>query len=274
MTLSHDAKNRLAFLGGGNMAEALLRGLLDTELYTGDQITVSDVSAERLALLSERYGVVTTTKNVEAAKGAGILVVSVKPGLVRTVLEEIASHTPKKLLLSIAAGVPLAKLQQWAPKGHWVRVMPNTPALVGAGMSALYAAAEVTAEERAAALAIFAAVGRAVELTGEHLFDAVTALSGSGPAYVFLFLEALADGAVKMGLPRELARELAAQTVFGSARMALESGLHSGALKDQVTSPGGTTIAAVAVLEAAGFRGAVIQAVEAAAKRSRELGDS
>jgi pyrroline-5-carboxylate reductase len=162
-------------------------------------------------------------------------------------------------------------MQAEAPKARLVRVMPNTPALVGEGMSALCAGASVTAADRRRALEIFSAVGRAVEVASESLLDAVTGLSGSGPAFVFLFLEALSDGGVQAGLPRPLANELAAQTVLGAAKLALTSGTHLGALKDMVTSPGGTTIAGVAALESGAFRGTVIRAIEAAANRSKEL---
>jgi pyrroline-5-carboxylate reductase len=262
---------RVAFLGGGNMAEALIRGLLAAKYCAPADLVVSDVAAPRLADLKKRFGV-TTAANAAAAAMAETVVVAVKPGQVRDVLRACGSALAGKLVLSIAAGVSLAALRAAAPQARFVRVMPNTPALVGAGMSVLVAGEGVGAAERKRALQIFTSVGKAVEAAAESQLDAVTGLSGSGPAYVFVLLEALADGGVKAGLPRALARDLAAQTVFGSAKLALESGKHPAELKDQVASPGGTTIAGLHALETAGFRAAAIEAVLAATERSKELG--
>ncbi len=268
-----EQNDTIAFLGGGNMAEALLRGLLAGGSAQAQSITVSDVSEDRLRHLAATYGVRTAGRNAEAAAAGQTLVVAVKPGLVGPVLSECGDLTGK-LVVSIAAGVSMAALGAAAAGAHVVRVMPNTPSLVGAGMSVFFAAPEVPPAARERTRDLLGAVGRVAEVPQESLLDAVTGLSGSGPAYVFLFLEALADGGVRMGLPRPLARELAAQTVFGAAKLALETGTHPGELKDQVTSPGGTTIAGIAALEAAGFRSAVLEAVAAATRRSRELGNS
>ncbi len=255
------------------MAEAILRGLLATKAYKPGEIVVSDASSARLTTLSKGYGVATVPSNRQAAEAASAVVIAVKPGQVAGVLAECADTLHGKLVISIAAGVSLTSLADCAPGARIVRVMPNTPALVGQGMSVLCAAKGVTQKEMKTAKDIFAAVGRTEILTDEGLMDAVTGLSGSGPAFAYLFIEALADGGVAAGLSRDMAKQLAAQTLIGAGVMALESGEHTGELKDRVTSPGGTTIAGVFALETGGFRGVVMSAVKAAAKRSRELGE-
>ncbi len=262
---------RIAFLGGGNMAEALIRGLLEQKRYGPADICVSDISGDRLAFLRDTYGVNTAPANRDAAADADVVVLAVKPHQINAVVKECAAELTGRLVVSIAAGVSLEAMLATGVKARFVRVMPNTPALIGAGVSALCGAADVSPEDMTLVRDIFSAVGRAVDLPAESLMDAVTGLSGSGPAYVFLFIEALADGGVKAGLPRPLALELAAQTVAGAARLVAESGKHPGELKDMVTSPAGTTIAGVHTLEKHAFRGAVTSAVEAAAQRSREL---
>ncbi len=264
---------KLSFLGGGNMAEALVRGLLGAKLLEPSQITVSDVDEKRLRHLEKTYGVATTASNANAAKGKDILIIAVKPQSMTAVLEEIrgvvASST---VIVSIAAGVPLSALQKILGSGlKLVRVMPNTAALVLEGASAMCATPEVGELELDMARQVFGAVGRAM-VVGEELMDAATGLNGSGPAYVFIFIEALADAGVKQGLSREAALTLAAQTVLGGARMVLELGRHPAELKDMVTSSGGTTAAGVHALEQGGFRAAVMNAVEAATRRSKELG--
>jgi len=265
---------KIAFLGTGNMAEALIKGLLRANAAAPGEIACAEPREARRREIEQRYGVRAVASNREAIAGADVVLLSVKPQVIEGVLDEIAADVGTgKLVVSIAAGVPIAAIARRLPAGaRIVRTMPNTPALAGAGAAALSAAPEVPAEDLQLAKRIFEAVGTAV-IVAEPLLDAVTGLSGSGPAFVFLFIEALADGGVKAGLARPDALALAAQTVLGSAKLVLESGEHPGRLKDQVTSPGGTTIAGVHALEKAGFRGAVIDAVEAAARRSRELGE-
>lgn len=265
---------QIAFLGGGNMAEALIRGLLSQRLYSPGAIAVSDIAAARVAYLRDEFGVGAVTSNAEVAAAAPIVVLAVKPQHARAVLSEVRSQLTGKLAISIVAGLTLKALTDVVPEARWVRAMPNTPALVQAGMTVVCPAAGIGPADRKHALDIFRAVGRAVEIEQETLLDAVTGLSGSGPAYVFLFLEALADGGVQAGLPRGLAMELAIQTVLGSAKLAQETARHPGELKDQVASPGGTTIAGIAALERAAFRSAVMQAVDAATARAKELGSS
>jgi pyrroline-5-carboxylate reductase len=264
---------RLAFIGGGNMAEALLRGILAAKRLTPDQVVVTDVREDRLAVLHTIYGVATTTDNAEAAAGAETVLLAVKPQVMPRALEELRrAVTEQQLVISIAAGIATVTIEAaFLRPVRVIRVMPNTPALVLEGVSALCRGAQATAEDLQAARHLLEAVGTVVTVD-EGLMDAVTGLSGSGPAYIFLVIEALADGGVKVGLPREVAQALAAQTVRGAARMVLETGQHPGALKDMVASPGGTTIAGLHALEQGAVRAALINAVEAAAKRSRELG--
>ena len=266
-------KKKIAFLGAGNMAEALVKGLLGAGVATPAEIVCAEPRADRREELRKKYGVAVTASNAEAASQAGIVLLSVKPQEMDAVLAEIApSVDASKLVVSVAAGVTISAIaRRLGPGARIIRTMPNTPALVGAGASALARGPNATDADAAQALVLFQAVGTAV-VVGEHLLDAVTGLSGSGPAYVFLAIEALSDGGVKAGLPRDVATKLAAQTIVGAGRMVLETGEHPGRLKDQVTSPGGTTIAGVHALEAAGFRAALIAAVEAATRRSKELG--
>jgi pyrroline-5-carboxylate reductase len=264
---------RVVFLGTGNMAEALLKGLLREGTADPEEIVCAEPRPERREEIANRYGVEVTGDNRAAAADGDLLVLSVKPQLVEPVLAEIAPVAGGKLVVSIAAGVSLATLARGLPAGaRIVRTMPNTPALVGAGATALTGGPHATEADLTVARALFEAVGTVV-VVDEPLLDGVTGLSGSGPAYVFLAIEAMADGGVKAGLPRAVAVALAAQTVLGAARLVLETGRHPGELKDMVTSPGGTTIAGVQALEARGFRAALIEAVEAAARRSRELGE-
>ncbi len=268
-------RKKIAFLGTGNMAEALVKGLLRAGTATADEIVCTEPRAERREELRARHHVAVTASNVEAVRQAQLLVLSVKPQMMDALLDEIAEAVDhSKLVISIAAGVPISALARRLGAGsRIIRTMPNTPALVGQGATALSRGAHATEADLAQAVALFEAVGTAV-VVDEHLLDAVTGLSGSGPAFVFLAIEALADGGVKMGLPRHVALALAAQTVVGAGKLVLETGDHPGKLKDQVTSPGGTTIAGVHALEAAGFRAALIAAVEAATRRSRELGEA
>ncbi|HYD40487.1 MAG TPA: pyrroline-5-carboxylate reductase [Anaeromyxobacter sp.] len=264
---------KLVFLGTGNMAEALLKGLLREGTADPDELVCAEPRPERREEIADRYGVEVTADNRAAAALADLLLLSVKPQVMDAVLAEIAPVVDaRKLVVSIAAGVPAAAIARRLPAARIVRTMPNTPALVGAGATALARGPNATDEDMTVARALFEAVGT-VAVVDEPLLDAATGLSGSGPAFVFIAIEALADGGVKAGLPRAAALSLAAQTVLGAARLVLESGRHPAELKDQVTSPGGTTIAGVQALEARGFRAALMEAVDAAARRARELGE-
>jgi pyrroline-5-carboxylate reductase len=263
----------IGFLGGGNMAEALVRGLLDGGHAAPEQVWVSGPRAERGNELRARYGVHVTTDNRALAAAVDVLVLSVKPQIMDKVLVEIAGHVrPGALVVSLAAGVTTATIERRLPSGvRVVRSMPNTPALVGAGATAISAGSHAEPRDLDAAQVLFDAVGLTVVLD-ESLLDAVTGLSGSGPAYIFLILEALADAGVKVGLSRRTAQQLAAQTVMGSAKLLLDTDGHPGQLKDMVTSPGGTAIAGLHTLEQGGMRTTLINAVEAATLRARELG--
>jgi len=262
----------IAMIGAGQMGEALIGGWLAAKTVPAEALVATDASVERRDLMKRRFGVRTTSDNRDAAAWADVVVLAVKPQVLDGVMKELSPALGGKLVLSLAAGVTIAHLAKLAPKGtRVVRVMPNTPVLVRDGASALSFGAGVTEKDRQLARRLFEAVGRVV-VVDERLMDAVTGLSGSGPAYVFLAIEALADGGVKAGLPRTVADLLAAQTVLGAARMVLETGEHPARLKDRVASPGGTTIAGLHRLEQGGVRAALIAAVEAAARRSEELG--
>ncbi len=265
---------RIGFVGGGAMAEALLAGLVAAGLAP-DRLLASDPVAARREALAARFGVRASDRNADVVAGSDVVVLAVKPALVGTVLGELSSGAAatQPLWVSIAAGVSLASLASALPDGaRIVRAMPNTPALVRASATAFVPGAACTADDRVRVRALFETVGSTWEAPAEALLDAVTGLSGSGPAYVFVFLEALSDAGVRAGLPRDAATLLATQTVLGAARLALETGRHPAALKDEVTSPGGTTIAGLERLEAGGLRAAVYEAVAAATARSKELG--
>lgn len=263
----------IGFVGAGNMAEALIRGLLNGGHVDASKISASGPRAERMTELSERFGIHTTTDNREVVARSGILVLSVKPQIMRRVLTEIADSIREDvLIISIAAGVPISTIESRLRREvRIIRAMPNTPALVDAGATAIARGAHATADDVTLATRIFDAVGITVVLDEIHL-DAVTGLSGSGPAYMFLILEALSDAGVKVGLSRRNAQLLAAQTVLGSAKLLLETNYHPGLLKDMVTSPGGTAIAGLHTLEAGGLRTTLMNAVEVATNRSKELG--
>jgi len=267
------AKLTLGFLGAGKMATALAKGFVEAGIVLPRHITASDpVKAAREAFAREA-GAKVVENNQAVAEAADILVLAVKPDQALLVLEDIHKHfSPDKCLFSIVAGLPLAAMESvLGETARLVRVMPNTPALVGASATAYALGPAARKEDEALAEKLFSSVGRAIRVK-ESLLDAVTGLSGSGPAYVFMIIEALSDGGVAAGLPRPIATELAAQTVFGAAKLLLESGQHPGALKDMVTSPGGTTIEGLHELEKAGVRGALINAVRAAADKSARLG--
>lgn len=263
----------LGFLGGGNMAAALVKGILHAKLVEPNRVIVSDVKKERLESLHDTHGIQTTLDNDELVAKADVIVLAVKPQVIDKVLSGIKVDPKKHLVISVAAGVPVSAMESRLPDGtHLVRSMPNTPATALAGATAIAAGTHATEEDLALANRIFSAVGRVVTLD-ESLLDAVTGLSGSGPAYVMLMIEALADGGVKVGLHRDTALLLAAQTVFGSAKLLLETGEHPGRLKDMVTSPGGTAIAGLHTLESGGLRRTLIDAVEAATNRAVQLGE-
>lgn len=265
---------RIGFMGGGSMAGALIRGLLHSSTVTAEQIQASDVKEERRAELERVYGIKATDDNEALARWANVIVISVKPQIVDRVLGSIAAGLGEgDLVVSVAAGVPIEAIEARLPdSARVIRSMPNTAAIALAGATAIAPGSHATREDLEVARALFEAVGRCVVLD-ESLLDAVTGLSGSGPAYVMLMIEALADGGVKVGLGRDTALLLAAQTVYGAAKLQLETGEHPGRLKDMVTSPGGTAIAGLHTLEAGGLRRTLIDAVEAAARRSAELGE-
>jgi pyrroline-5-carboxylate reductase len=266
---------KFGLIGGGVMGEALLSRLVVSGIYQGSEIIVSEPQAERRSYLEQQYGVVVTTDNslvLGEAKTAVML--AIKPQIFTAVAQELADVLPKEnspVIISILAGVTLKKLEAAFPQIPMIRAMPNTPATVGAGVTAISLGAYTQPKHQETAQQIFSAVGQVVEVP-EILMDAVTGLSGSGPAYVALMIEALADGGVFVGLPRAIAQQLAIQTVLGTATLLQETNIHPAELKDRVTSPGGTTIAGVSALEKAGFRSAVIEAVKASKERAQELG--
>jgi len=264
---------KLGVIGAGRMGEAIIRGLLAAGLKP-DLLLVFDPDRDRQVYLRDEYRIRVARGNADLVKDCEVVILAVKPQVMEEVLKEIGPAVKKKnpLLISVAAGIRLHTLaEHLGAKSRLVRVMPNSPALVGEGVSAYYAGGSLQKGDRGLVKAILSAFGRVVEVDKEEMMDAVTGLSGSGPAYVFLAVEALADGGVKMGLPRELAVALAAQTVVGAGKMVIETGKHPAELKDMVTSPGGTTIAGLTALEQGGFRGLLIKAVEDATKKSREL---
>ncbi|MBI5582899.1 MAG: pyrroline-5-carboxylate reductase [Deltaproteobacteria bacterium] len=262
----------IGFIGGGNMAEALIKGLIGGKMTTPGQCRVFDVLPGRLGYLQQTYGIQPGREARSVVKESRIIILAVKPQQVPQALPEVVPHwSSGKLLISIAAGITLERLAGFFPSPPaLIRVMPNTPALVLAGASALCKNAAATKKDLEEAAALFGAVGETVLLDETH-FDTVTGLSGSGPAYLFVILEALADAGVKLGLPRNIAAKLAAQTMLGSGLMACNPERTFGQLKEMVTSPGGTTMAGLYEMEKAGLRGIIMDAVEAATRRSKEL---
>jgi len=267
---------KIGFIGGGVMAEALLSRLLAKEIYQPGEVLVSDPQATRRSFLKQEYGVAVTSDNQQTFTSASeVVMLAVKPQVFGAIAPELSAiigkgHSP--VVVSILAGVSLKQLETAFPQMSLIRAMPNTPATVGAGMTAVCANAHTTSDQKNIAQQMFSTVGEVVEVP-ESLMDAVTGVSGSGPAYVALMVEALADGGVASGLPRAIAYQLAIQTVLGAAQLLQETKIHPAELKDRVTSPGGTTIAGITQLERAGFRSAVIEAVRAATQRSQELGN-
>src|ERR1039457_5972545 len=265
----------IGFLGAGKMATALAKGFVNAEIVFPREMIASDPFETARKHFTNEIGAKTVAANADVAKFANVLILATKPDQVPAALAEISgAFTKNHLLISIAAGVPLAKLAAARPAGaRVIRGMPNTPALGGAGASAFARGKSATAADGELAKKLLSAVGIAIQVK-ESLLDAVTGLSGSGPAYVYQFIEALSDGGVASGLPRDIATQLAARTVLGGAKMVLETGQHPGALKDQVTSPGGTTIEGLHELEKGKLRATVISAVRAATEKSKKLGQS
>ncbi len=268
---------KLGFIGGGNMAEAMVNGLITASFIEARNILVSDPILERLEYMHSEYKVRTTSDNRELVQKSDILVIAVKPQSVKKILKNFADLVDgEKLIVSVAAGVPISLIEEILDgksekKVPVVRTMPNTPALVQEGVTAICRSEHVTKTEMKIVHRIFEAIGRTVDVEEGHI-DAVTGLSGSGPAYIFMIIEALSDAGVKMGLSREVANILTVQTVLGSAKLARESGKHPGELKDMVTSPGGTTISGLHALEEGGLRTTLMNAVENATRRSMALG--
>ena len=266
-------KEKIGFIGGGKMGEALINGILRAGLSSSDKIMVSDVDKKRLQILEKEAGIKTTQDNKKITSDSDIIILAVKPNMMGSVLDELNSEiTSKHLIISIAAGIPLSFIESSLNKGcRAIRVMPNTPCLVGETAAGYALGKKATRNDGKLVGQLLDAVGKSFLLEEKYL-DAVTGLSGSGPAFIYVVIDALADGGVKMGLPRDVAITLAAQTAFGAAKMVLESGTHIGQLRDSVTSPGGTTIEGLHALEKGGIRNALIDAVETATKKSKSLG--
>jgi len=266
-------EKQIGIIGLGSMGEALLRGILQTELTGPGEIIVSDSSEERLKYVHREFKVTTTISNREVVKFAPLILLAVKPQVASSVLTEIRhAMTQTKLLASVVAGLPISRIVAGlGTQVKVIRVMSNAPALIREGATAMAPGEGVDHKDLKKVQRLFEAIGRVV-IVDERDMDAITGLSGSGPAYLFMVMESLADGGVRMGLSREVALFLAAQTTLGAARMVLETGGHPAILKDKVTSPGGTTMAGLHELEVGGIRGTFISAVKAATERSEELG--
>lgn len=264
---------RVGFIGSGKMATALARGLISSEFVSADRVVASDVYAAARESFQSGTGARTVEANSHVVECSDVVVLAVKPQQMGDVLDGMSSLLEDRhLVISIAAGLPLSFYEaKLGTSRRVIRVMPNTPCLVGETAAGFSVGASATAADAALVASLLGTVGLAVQVE-EKLLDAVTGLSGSGPAYIYQIIEALSDGGVRVGLPRDVATKLAAQTVLGAAKMVLETGEHPGPLKDAVTSPGGTTIAGVHALESGGLRATLMNAVEAAANRSKELG--
>lgn len=262
----------IGFIGCGNMAQAMIGGITKAKLVPESNIMASDLNETGLKHIAEDYGIKVTTDNNEVAKNSDILILSIKPNLYSVIIEGIKDHVKENaVIVTIAAGKSIASTEtSFGKKLKVVRVMPNTPALVGEGMSAICPNQMISEEEKEEIMKIFESFGRA-EIVAEKLMDVVTSVSGSSPAYVYMFIEAMADAAVLDGMPRNQAYKFAAQAVLGAAKMMIATGMHPGELKDMVCSPGGTTIEAVATLEEKGFRNAVISAMKSCTKKSIEM---
>lgn len=265
---------KIGIIGAGNMGEALISGLIYAKSAIPKNIICSDVRKERLKSVKDAYGVVTTTSNIDVAKGSEIVIYAIKPQIMASILRQTAAHLDmSKVIISIAAGVPLVAIESCLNKDlRLIRVMPNIAASVKEGAAAIAPGKHASKGDLKLAKAIFDSVGKSI-IIEEEFMDAITGLSGNGPAYIFLIVDALADAGVKMGLSREDALLLSAQSVLGAAKLLLETGEHPGRLKDKVTSPGGTAIAALHTIEEGGLRTTLINAVEVGTKRSKELGE-
>lgn len=270
-----DSAVRIGFIGAGQMATALARGFIAAGVATPDRVVACDVSLDAGRRFTEQTGAATGANSAEVLSRAEVIFLAVKPEHMSGVLSDLRPHLkPEHLIVSIAAGVSLAKMVDGlGATARLIRVMPNTPCLVGSGASAFARGGAASPQDGELVRGLLSTVGLAVEVP-EKLLDAVTGLSGSGPAYVYQIIEALSDGGVRVGLPRDIATKLAAQTLLGAAQMVLTTGQHPGALKDAVTSPGGTTIAGLHALEQGGLRGILMNAVQAATERSQQLGQS
>lgn len=263
----------LAVLGCGTMGQAIVAGLRRANQLRPEQIVATVRRPERAAELAEAHGISVTTDNLVSARKATVVVVALKPQRLKSLLDDDAMRDALSgsLVISVAAGVRIAQLESWLPGTAIVRAMPNTPCLIGEGMTVLAAGANVTAEQRSIAQGIFEPLGQCLELEDKHM-DAVTSLNGSGPAFAYVVLESLADGGVMMGLPRDVALRIAAQVLQGSARMVLETGFHPAALKDQVTTPAGSTIAGLLTMEDGRIRSVLARAIQEATKVAAGLG--
>lgn len=265
----------ISIIGTGNMGEALVSGLISSKSTAAENIICTDIREDQLESVKEKYGVAVTTNNLDAVKASEIIIYAVKPQIIAPVLVETASKLDmSKLIISIAAGVSLAAIESCLNKKlRLIRVMPNIAAFVKESATVVAAGKNASQDDVKMAMAIFDSMGKTIFLKENILMDAVTGLSGSGPAYIFLIVDALADGGVKVGLARQDALFLATQTVLGAAKLLMETREHPGKLKDMVTSPGGTAIAGIHTLEKGGLRTTLINAVEVATQRSRELGE-
>lgn len=271
--MSSKDSGKLAVIGCGTMGGAILSGLLKSGQFAPTGVLATIKPGDARPAVEAEYGVEVLTDNLEACRRASIVLVSLKPHHMHAVLDVPAMREALggKLVVSVAAGVRLSQLAQWLPETALVRAMPNTPCLLGAGMTVIAPGPRATAEHLEVAQTIFRSVGRVVTLDDKHM-DAVTSLNGSGPAFVYVVLEALADGGVMMGLPRDVALEIAAQVTLGAARMVLETGAHPAALKDQVTTPAGSTIAGLLTMEDGRIRSVLARAIQEAATVASSLG--
>ncbi|MDY6862632.1 MAG: pyrroline-5-carboxylate reductase [Thermodesulfobacteriota bacterium] len=262
----------IGFIGAGNIAEALIRGLITKKILKPSMIIASDIKKDRMEYMKDAYNILTTNDNLKVLSESNVIILAIKPQDIKVVLQEISKGKNEGLIISVIAGIPLKFLAKHLKEPlRIIRVMPNTPALVGAGITAVSPGESTTKSDIEVCHKIFTAVGEVVEVK-EALMDAVTGLSGSGPAYVFDIVEAMTDGGVKMGLPRNIAYLLTLHTVLGASKLLLETGKHPAMLKDMVASPGGTTIFGLHALKKGGVSAALIGAVEQATKRSKELG--